>query len=152
MDIILYKQCVRILEEEDTLAALCNATAFLYEGIFDINWLGLYFVKGDELVLGPFQGRVACTHLKFKNGGVCVEAVKQAKAVIVKDVHDFVGHILCDTRTNSEIVVPIIVKGNVVAVLDIDSMLFNRFSEKDVPILTKIAAELAKKIEKYYIN
>ena len=151
MNKIIIEQIKELLNEEDALAALCNSVAALYEEIDDINWLGFYFLKNNELVLGPFQGRIACTHLKL-NKGVCAKAATTAKTVIVKDVHEFEGHIACDSRTNSEIVVPLIVDNQVIGVLDIDSLSFNRFDNNDQEILEEISKIISIRIQKAIIR
>ena len=110
--------------------ALSNASALLWEEIKDINWAGFYLVRDGQLVLGPFQGKVACIHIQ-KGKGVCGTAWEKDETQLVPDVHKFPGHIACDSASNSEIVVPIHHDGEVAAVLDIDSPLFNRFSLED---------------------
>ena len=118
--------------ESDVIANLANASALIYDVLPDINWAGFYFVKDGELVLGPFQGKPACVRLKIGKG-VCGTAVAEDKTIVVADVHEFAGHIACDSASNSEIVVPLRKNGEIVGVLDIDSPLFNRFADvKDV--------------------
>lgn len=147
MEKLLIEQTKEILNEKDDLAALCNVVALLYDQIKDINWLGFYFLKSNELVLGPFQGKVACTHLNI-NKGVCAKAARESKTILVDDVHKFEGHIACDSRTNSEIVMPLIINNKVIGVLDIDSLLFNRFSVDDQKILEQIAKLISIRINK----
>ena len=113
-----------------TMTNLANASALLNEKLDGINWVGFYTVKDDQLVLGPFQGKVACTMIAFGRG-VCGTAVQTDSTQVVPDVHQFKGHIACDSASNSEIVIPIHRKGRTFGVLDIDSPLFNRFSEED---------------------
>ncbi len=111
--------------------AMSNASALLWEALDDINWAGFYIVRNGLLVLGPFQGKTACIHIK-KAKGVCGTAWEKDETQLVPNVHDFPGHIACDSASNSEIVVPIHDKsGAVVAVLDIDSPSLNRFSVAD---------------------
>ena len=111
--------------------AMSNASALLWEALDDINWAGFYIVRNGILVLGPFQGKTACIHIK-KAKGVCGTAWDKDETQLVPNVHEFPGHIACDSASNSEIVVPIHDKsGAVVAVLDIDSPSLNRFSSAD---------------------
>ncbi|MBQ6796114.1 MAG: GAF domain-containing protein [Clostridia bacterium] len=120
-----------LLDKEDWLiTSLSNASALLNEYLDDINWVGFYLMQEGNLVLGPFQGKSACVRIKVGRG-VCGTAVSEDKTQLVPDVHQFPGHIACDSASNSEIVVPIHHNGEVVAVLDIDSPSFNRFSEDD---------------------
>lgn len=116
--------------ERDEIANLANLAALLYEALAEVNWVGFYLMKEGELVLGPFQGRVACTRIAVGKG-VCGTAVAEAKTQCVADVHAFPGHIACDGASASEIVVPIFKNGEVYGVLDIDSPVKDRFSEDD---------------------
>ena len=128
---LLTKQIVSVIEnEKDFIANTSNISAILYDAIEDINWLGFYFIKDGGLVLGPFQGKVACTRINIGKG-VCGTSVSRKKTQLIDDVHKFPGHISCDSDSNSELVIPIIIKGEVKAVLDIDSTTFSRFSEED---------------------
>ena len=111
-------------------ANLANASALLYDTLDRLNWAGFYLVENGILVLGPFQGKVACVEIEIGKG-VCGTAVATGKTQLVKDVHQFPGHIACDSASNSEIVVPIFQNGTVVGVLDIDSPEFARFDERD---------------------
>ena len=113
-----------------TMTNLANASALLNEMLEDINWVGFYTIKEGRLVLGPFQGKVACTIIPIGKG-VCGTAVAEDKIQLVPDVHKFPGHIACDSASNSEIVIPMHRKGAVFGVLDIDSPLFGRFTEED---------------------
>ena len=139
----LPKLMASLLEgESDVIANLANASALIYDVLTDINWAGFYFVKDGELVLGPFQGKPACVRLKIGKG-VCGTAVAEDRTIVVADVHEFAGHIACDSASKSEIVVPLRKNGAIVGVLDIDSPLFNRFADvKDVIV------ETAKEIER----
>lgn len=120
-----------LLDKDDWLiTSLSNASALLNEYLDNINWVGFYLMQNGELVLGPFQGKTACVRIKVGRG-VCGTAVMEDKTQLVPDVHSFPGHIACDCASNSEIVIPIHHNGAVVAVLDIDSPLFDRFSEED---------------------
>ena len=109
---------------------LANVAALIYDAMEDLNWAGFYLMRGGKLVLGPFQGKVACIHIPVGKG-VCGTAVAQDRTQLVPDVHAFPGHIACDSASNSEIVVPIHSGGAVVAVLDIDSPSLGRFSDAD---------------------
>ncbi len=132
--------------ETDWLANVSNAAALLYANLSDINWSGFYFIKKDELVLGPFQGKTACTRIK-PGKGVCGTAVAEMKTQLVPDVHLFPGHIACDSASNSEIVVPLIKDGTLYGVLDIDSPIKNRFDELDAKYLQLFADKLNKYID-----
>ena len=127
--------------ETDVIACLANASALIFDVVDDLNWAGFYFVKGDELVLGPFQGKPACVRLKVGKG-VCGTAVKEARSVVVRDVHEFEGHIACDSASMSEMVVPIKKGGEIICVLDLDSPNLNRFES-----IADIIIETAREIE-----
>ncbi|GBQ06273.1 GAF domain-containing protein [Saccharibacter floricola] len=116
--------------ESDPIANMANLSALLYEALPDVNWVGFYIMRDAELVLGPFQGRLACTRIPVGRG-VCGVAAQSHSVQRVADVHQFDGHIACDGATESEIVIPIIVNGAVYGVLDIDSPRKDRFSEDD---------------------
>ena len=111
-------------------ANLANAAALLYHTLDGLNWAGFYLLEGDTLVLGPFQGRPACIEIPVGRG-VCGTAVAEGKTQLVPDVHQFPGHIACDSASNSEIVVPIRADGKIVGVLDLDSPYIGRFTEED---------------------
>lgn len=127
--------------ETDVTANMSNVAAVLHM-TFGFWWTGFYRVSGDELVLGPFQGPVACTRIGFGRG-VCGTAWKEAKTVIVPDVEKFPGHIACSSESRSEIVVPVMASGRVVAVLDIDSMDYAAFDMTDQVWLERIAEDLS---------
>ncbi|MGN7787506.1 GAF domain-containing protein [Niabella sp. 22666] len=140
-----YRQLLPQLEgllqgEEDIVANMANTAAALKEQ-FKWWWVGFYVVKGDELVLGPFQGPVACTRIK-KGRGVCGAAWEQAKTLIVPDVEQFPGHIACSSFSKSEIVVPIVKNGIVTGVLDVDSEHLDHFDLTDQEYLEKIVGLL----------
>jgi len=116
--------------ESDRIANLSNASALLNLFLPNINWVGFYVLQGEELVLGPFQGLPACVRIPIGRG-VCGTAVKKEETIVVKDVHDFPGHIACDAASQSEIVIPLIKDRQVIGVLDIDSPIVNRFSKED---------------------
>lgn len=117
-------------DEPDALASASNFVALLHGAITDINWLGLYVLRDDELVLGPFQGKPACVHLALDTG-VCSAAATSRQTQRVADVHAFDGHIACDPDSRSELVVPLIIGEDVIGVLDIDSPTPDRFSIED---------------------
>ncbi len=135
-----------ISEEPDWLANLSNAAAVLWLLLDDINWSGFYLYKNNELVLGPFQGKPACTHIKTGKG-VCGTAADTKETQLVKNVHEFPGHIACDSDSNSEIVIPIVKGVRLIGVLDIDSPVLDRFDEKDKEYLEKFVSILVK-----YVN
>jgi GAF domain-containing protein len=116
--------------ETDALANACNFVALLYSELPDVNWLGIYVLRGDELVLGPFQGKPACIRIPVGQG-VCGTAAATRKTQRVADVNEFRGHIACDTASRSELVVPLFINDQVVGVLDIDSPSPDRFSAAD---------------------
>lgn len=128
---MLSKQLSALLEgEDDIIANLSNASALLNQFLTDINWVGFYLMKNGELVLGPFQGLPACVRIPIGRG-VCGTAVQKRETIVVEDVHQFPGHIACDARSNSEIVIPLIKNDEIIGVLDIDSPLKNRFTNDD---------------------
>ena len=116
--------------ERNGLANAANMSALLYEALPNLNWVGFYFVEGRELVLGPFQGKVACVRIALGQG-VCGTAAERRETVIVADVHAFPGHIACDAASRSEIVVPLIQNGRLLGVLDLDSPQLARFDHED---------------------
>ncbi len=117
-------------DESDPLANASNFVALLNAAMEDVNWLGIYVLRGDELVLGPFQGLPACVRIPVGKG-VCGTAADKLQTLRVADVHDFPGHIACDTASRSELVVPLLIDGRLVGVLDIDSPSVGRFSAAD---------------------
>ena len=127
--------------ERDGIANLANAAALLYETLPRLNWAGFYLMKGDGLVVGPFQGRPACVRIALGRG-VCGTAAAERRTVIVPDVHAFPGHIACDVASASEIVVPLVKDGRLVGVLDLDSPVRGRFGEDDGRGLESFAARL----------
>lgn len=135
----------RILEEEievlfrdehDFIANSANLCSLLYHTLPDLNWVGVYINRNNQLVLGPFQGKPACVRIRFDQG-VCGKAAAERKTVIVTNVHQFPGHIACDSASNSEIVLPLIISNRLIGVLDIDSPIFNRFDSDDKTGLEK---------------
>lgn len=146
-----YKYMLILLEgqlssEKDVLANLSNASAIIKAVIDRLNWAGFYILRNDELVLGPFQGLPACNRIKV-GSGVCGTAVSERKVQRILNVHEFQGHIACDSATNSEIVIPIVKDDTVYAVLDLDSPELERFTELEEKYLVKFVEKLNK-----YIN
>ena len=132
-----------MLEETDMIAALANVSACIFTSYENINWAGFYFVKNDELILGPFQGKPACTHIPFTNG-VCGKCYRNKAVMRIDDVETFPGHIACDAASNSEIVLPLVVKNQIIGVLDIDSTVIGRFTDEDEQGLRQLVAQLEK--------
>ena len=141
---LLLSQLSALLDQEPFyVPALANASALLWQSLEDINWAGFYLVRDGHLVLGPFQGKVACIHIE-KGKGVCGTAWDKDETHLVPDVHFFPGHIACDSASNSEIVVPLHQGGEVFGVLDIDSPSFSRFTEEDKGGLERFALILER--------
>lgn len=124
--------------ETDTIANMANLSALLFEQLSDVNWVGFYRVVDNQLVLGPFQGKVACIRIPFDKG-VCGKAARTKSSQRIDNVHDFDGHIACDAASNAELVVPIVVNDQVIAVLDIDSEQYSRFDQQDQQGIEQIA-------------
>lgn len=139
---LLSEQAIALIEgETDLIANLANISALLNMNLDNINWVGFYLLKENRLVLGPFQGNVACVHINLDEG-VCGKAFTTNTTQRISDIHDFPGHIACDANSQSEIVIPINHKGKTVAVLDIDSPITHRFSEIDERGLNHFVSEL----------
>ena len=134
--------------ETNWVANRANASALLFDTLANINWAGFYLRTHDELVLGPFQGKPACIHIAFGKG-VCGTAAKTRQTQRVANVHDFPGHIACDSASLSEIVIPLIRNGEVLGVLDIDSPSENRFDESDQMYLEKVARRVTEAINTF---
>ncbi len=144
---IMNAQLKSLMEgEEDKISNLSNASALLMSTLKDINWAGFYLMKNGRLQLGPFQGKVACLRIPLGRG-VCGTAAAEDKTQRIDDVHQFPGHIACDSASNSEIVVPLHNNGEVVGVLDIDSPVFERFDEGDREGLEEFAKILEQGCE-----
>jgi GAF domain-containing protein len=144
---LLQKQTEALLGgEADPLANTANFIAILHEYIDRINWVGVYVLRGDELVLGPFQGKAACVHIPL-GSGVCGAAASSRATQRVADVHAFDGHIACDPSSNSELVVPLIIGNRLVGVLDIDSPQFDRFSAEDQRGIEAVCASFVRQLE-----
>jgi GAF domain-containing protein len=142
----LTNQAVSLIEgEPDLIANISNISALLYMELEDINWAGFYFLKGDQLVLGPFQGNPACVRIPVGRG-VCGTAIAENRVQRIADVHQFEGHIACDAASNSEIVIPFTVKGELYGVLDIDSPNLSRFDQSDEDGLVSLVEELQKRL------
>ena len=136
---LLLKQAQSLLEDEhDLIANMSNISALLFNNLPDVSYAGFYRYQNHELILGPFQGPVACMHIAIGKG-VCGTAAKTRETQIIPNVHKFAGHIACDAATNSEIVIPIMKNEVLIAVLDLDSKNFTRFDDIDAEYLTKIA-------------
>ena len=147
----LYKQTKKQVESLivptlPLVTNLSNISALLNEALEDINWVGFYLLKEQTLLLGPFQGKVACTRIALGRG-VCGTAAKEARTQLVEDVHQFPGHIACDSASNSEIVIPIKVDNKVIGVLDIDSPNISRFDEQDKKGLETIIQIMEKQCD-----
>jgi GAF domain-containing protein len=131
--------------ERDAIANFANTTSLLYHSLPDLNWVGFYLLKDGELVVGPFQGKPACVRIALGKG-VCGTAAARRATVIVKNVHEFDGHIACDSASNSEIVVPLVRGNELLGVLDLDSPKFERFDAEDQAGLEQVVAEVLKAI------
>ena len=131
--------------ESDSIANMANLAALLAEFLPDLNWAGFYRLIGDELVLGPFVGRPACIRIPL-NQGVCGAAARSGETQLVEDVHAFPGHIACDAASRSELVVPIVRDGQVIAVIDLDSPTPARFTQEDAAGLEALAAKIADRV------
>ncbi|MCM3442761.1 GAF domain-containing protein [Metabacillus halosaccharovorans] len=143
---LVIKQLKALVEgEEDIIANLSNASALLNQFLEDINWVGFYLLKEDQLVLGPFQGLPACVRIPLGRG-VCGTAAEKKETLRIADVHQFPGHIACDAASNSEIVVPLVSDGKVIGVLDIDSPSKNRFNEQDQAFLEEFVDVLMEHV------
>lgn len=143
---LLAKQLDALLDGEmDSISNLSNASALLNQFLDNINWCGFYLMKNNELLLGPFQGLPACVHIPLGKG-VCGTSASSRKTLVVEDVNAFPGHIACDSASQSEIVVPLIVNGELYGVLDIDSPIKNRFSNDDQAGLEQFVNVLVRHI------
>jgi len=135
----LLQQALALLSgQRDRVANAANLSALLFHALSDVNWVGFYFSRGDHLMVGPFQGKPACVRIPLGKG-VCGTAAATRQVQRVADVHDFDGHIACDIDSRSEIVLPLILEGEVIGVLDLDSPLPGRFSESDERLLRRIS-------------
>lgn len=146
----LYGELLQALDalttgEPDPVANMANAAALIWQYLPDLNWAGFYRAIGDELVLGPFQGKPACIRIAF-GSGVCGTAAATRTAQCIADVHSFPGHIACDAASASELVVPILKGGRLLGVLDLDSPIVGRFDDQDVAGCTALMESLAPRI------
>lgn len=128
-----------LADERDFIANAAQFSAFLYHQLDDLNWAGFYLNRNEELVLGPFQGQIACVRIPFGRG-VCGAAAASQQTQRVEDVHAFAGHIACDSASNSELVVPLLKDGRLIGVLDLDSPSIGRFTEQDQQGVEALAA------------
>jgi GAF domain-containing protein len=128
-----------LADERDFIANAAQFSAFIYSQVEDLNWAGFYLNRNEELVLGPFQGQVACVRIPFGRG-VCGAAAASRQTQRVEDVHEFPGHIACDSASNSELVVPLVKEGKLIGVLDLDSPKLARFGEADQRGIEQLAA------------
>ena len=148
MDNLIFEQYQYLIEcNNDEISILANTSAFIMQKFEDISWAGFYILKNNELVLGPFQGKVACTNIPLQKG-VCGQAASTQKTIIVENVHDFSGHIACDSASNSEIVIPIMICDQLYGVLDLDSTSLSRFGKKDQIIFEQIVQRLVQQLKK----
>jgi len=147
----VYDQLARQLSsllagERDLIANAANFSSLMFHSLPDLNWAGFYFLKNDELVLGPFQGRPACVRITVGQG-VCGTAAAKRVTTIVTNVHEFPGHIACDGASNSEIVIPLLKGEQLIGVLDLDSPIFGRFDEEDAAGLDRLVSVLIESCE-----
>ena len=148
---LLRSQLLALIDDEtDTLANTSNFVALLNSALDDINWLGVYVLRGEELVLGPFQGLPACVRIPLGKG-VCGTAAAKMDTVRVKDVHEFPGHIVCDAASRSELVVPLVIEGQLAGVLDIDSPSPDRFNKDDQAGVEALCAAFCAKLSDFSI-
>ena len=131
--------------ERDLIANAANCSALIFHALPDLNWAGFYFEKDGELVLGPFQGKPACVRIRVGQG-VCGAGAAKCETIIVRNVHEFPGHIACDSASNSEIVVPLMKDSHLIGVLDLDSPLQSRFDEADARGLEQLARILLSSV------
>lgn len=145
MDNLLIKQAKNFIDSEDTLSAMCNIIALLYEKLDIVNWVGYYLYKDGKLILGPFQGKTACSQIAIGKG-VCGTSYQKRMLLNVFDVTRFDGHIVCDPDSCSELVVPLIYENEIYGVIDIDSPVYRRFGTNEEDTIDTIAKMIAKKI------
>ena len=140
----LREQARALLEgERDPIANAANVASLIFHALPDLNWAGFYWMKGGELVLGPFQGKPACVRIAVGKG-VCGTAVRDRRTIVVPDVEQFPGHIACDSASRSEIVVPVMREGRVLGVLDIDSPSLSRFDEEHAHALEALVSDFVQ--------
>ena len=142
---LLSKQLECLIEDDKyEVTILSNMSSFIYHSLEDVSWAGFYLFKDNQLILGPFQGKVACTVIPLGKG-VCGTSALNQETLVVENVHEFKGHIACDSASNSEIVVPIIIRDTLYGVLDLDSTSFDLF-EKDKECIIEMVKVLEKKL------
>lgn len=146
-ELVLNQLHALIFDETDIICNLANASSLLYHFLKNVNWVGFYLFKENQLVLGPFQGKPACTRIPL-NKGVCGKAATIQEVVYVENVHEFEGHIACDSASNSEVVLPIVINGNLFGVLDIDSFKFNNFNSQQIEFLKEFVEVLKSQLKK----
>lgn len=146
---ILPQQLQALIEDcTHPLSILSNTSALLNDTLEDVSWTGFYLFENNELILGPFQGKVACTNIPIGKG-VCGNAAKDLKTYVIDNVHEFPGHIACDSASNSEIVIPLIVKDKLYGVLDIDSTSLHRFTKEDQTLLETCMSILCTRLTQF---
>ena len=143
---LLEKQLSTLVDDCSPVSALANAAALLWDALEDINWAGFYLLRENKLHLGPFQGKTACTLIPVGRG-VCGAAAAERTVQLVPDVHQFPGHIACDSASNSEIVLPLIKDDILLGVMDIDSPLFSRFDAEDADGLERLCSVLIRCVD-----
>jgi len=142
---LILEQIKALIEDEpDFLANMANMSSVIYHGLSDINWAGFYLISNETLILGPFQGLPACTRIPLAKG-VCGKAARTLEIQNIRDVHQFEGHIACDSASNSELVIPMVKDGKLIGVLDLDSIRFDRFSPDIQIAMANSVALLLKK-------
>lgn len=153
---LLVRQLEELLSEtDDFIANAANFTAFLFDNIDDINWCGFYFDNGKELILSIFQGKTACIRIPY-NSGICGYSYTNKQIIVADDVHQFEGHIACDSASNSEMVIPLYYNNTLIAVLDLDSPIFSRFDNDTQQLILnlfsifKSKTNLNKAVNYYY--
>ena len=143
---LLIEQAKSLIEgSKKFISSFANVSALLFDELGDVNWVGFYLVEDNNLVLGPFQGKIACSFIPYGKG-VCGTCLEKKQSIVVDDVHKFAGHIACDSRSNSEIAIPLFKHNDVFALLDIDSELFARFDNEDKAGLEKIVKVLEESL------
>lgn len=143
---LMASQLEALVADCPPVSAMSNAAALLWDALTDINWAGFYLLKGNTLHLGPFQGKTACTLIPVGRG-VCGTAAATRQIQLVKDVHQFPGHIACDSASNSEIVLPLVNDGKLLGVMDIDAPVFARFDDEDAKGLNRLCEILVNQVD-----
>mgnify|MGYP000565809208 CR=1 FL=1 len=140
-----------IADEQDVVANMANLSALLFDALEQVNWAGFYRLVDNELVLGPFQGKVACIRIPVGKG-VCGTAVSEQRTQRIADVHQFSGHIVCDAASNAEIVIPVYADDVIVGVLDIDSVAYERFDEEDQKGLEAVVEVFQQSLQQHGVK